>query len=250
MRIRGVLFFLFIVIVFFLFAYYLSSFTGRVVENREIANVTNVIDGDTIEVRLGLVITKVRLLGINTPEKNMPGYQEAKDYLRQLEGKEVELVKDKEDVDKYNRKLRFVFYDNEMINLEILRRGLANYYSYGSSYDADLLEAEDSARVGELGLWKKSGDKCASCIILVNLDKGGQEGHTDDEQVIFGNICDFNCDMNGWTMKDDANHIYKFNNAVSAMSEFAINQKGVWNDQGDSLFLRDKEGGLVIFWRY
>lgn len=61
MKIRGVLFFLGIVIVFFLFAYFLYGLTGQVVLEREKANLTRAIDGDTADTSLG----RVRLLGIN-----------------------------------------------------------------------------------------------------------------------------------------------------------------------------------------
>lgn len=247
MKPTNIMFFLFIVIMFFLFGYFMSTLTGKAIVTREIVNVSKVVDGDTFKDQIG---QSYRLLGINTPEKNMPFHDEALAYLKQYEGKIVELEIDKEDYDKYGRKLRFIFYNNKMINKEILRLGLANFYSYGSSYDAELLNAENSARNNELGLWTKSRDKCAYCIILVSLDKGGQEGHEDDERVIFNNICSFSCNLEGWTMKDDANHIYKFDETIEANKILEIKQKSVWNDERDSLFLRDNNGGLVVFYRY
>jgi len=185
-----------------------STTTVRNLPTKE--KVKRVVDGDTIDTSLG----RVRLLGVNTPEKNMPFYQEAKDYLKQYEGKNIELEQDKEDKDKYGRELRFIFYNDAMINLQILRLGLATYYSYGSKYDKKLLEAEDFARVGELGLWKKSKNKCANCVILVSLDNGKEKDDclAGSEEVKFRNICGFSCDLDGWIMKDDANHIFNFNN--------------------------------------
>lgn len=53
------------------------------------AIVTNVVDGDTIDVEVDLgfkVSTKqrIRLAGIDTPERGQPGYYEAKERLRVL----------------------------------------------------------------------------------------------------------------------------------------------------------------------
>jgi endonuclease YncB( thermonuclease family) len=63
MNLKKVAAFLAIVLVFFLFAYFLSSLeiTGNAVLEREKANLTRAVDGDTIETSLGTI----RLLGIN-----------------------------------------------------------------------------------------------------------------------------------------------------------------------------------------
>src|SRR5688572_14185473 len=42
-----------------------------------IANVTKVIDGDTIDIEGG---ERIRFAIVNTPERGQPGYQEAKQY--------------------------------------------------------------------------------------------------------------------------------------------------------------------------
>ena len=53
------------------------------------AIVTNVVDGDTVDVNVDLgfkVYSKqrIRLAGIDTPERGQPGYQEAKDRVTEL----------------------------------------------------------------------------------------------------------------------------------------------------------------------
>ena len=72
-----------------------------------------VCDGETI-----------RLLGIDTPEKGEEYYQEAKDYLLIVEGKDVNILRDWDDLGKYYRKLRYIFYENRLINVEIVEKGL------------------------------------------------------------------------------------------------------------------------------
>ena len=58
-------------------------------EERTTVFVARVIDGDTIELDSG---QKLRLKGINTPEKSIIGYTEAKDFLKELsENKSLKL---------------------------------------------------------------------------------------------------------------------------------------------------------------
>jgi micrococcal nuclease len=53
------------------------------------AIVTNVVDGDTVDVTVDLgfkihTVQRIRLAGIDTPERGQPGYYEAKERLRVL----------------------------------------------------------------------------------------------------------------------------------------------------------------------
>lgn len=76
------------------------------------ATVSRIIDGDTIELSDG---SKVRLVGVNTPESTNRTEEygkEASNYTSSiLEGKKVWLQKDVSDADRYNRLLRIVWLD-------------------------------------------------------------------------------------------------------------------------------------------
>jgi len=87
-------------------------------ENYE-SSAINVIDGDTFEINGGI---KVRLIGIDTPEMKNKNRTidcfatEAKQKVESLlNGKEVVLVKDVSETDKYGRLLRYVYLGDEMI---------------------------------------------------------------------------------------------------------------------------------------
>lgn len=106
--------------------------TGNViVENKLVLegpfNVTKVVDGDTLEIETG---ERVRFSGINTPETGECFYQEAKDKLKEIVlGKEVFLEKDITDQDKYKRKLRYVYLDEEnLVNEILVSDGFAKVY--------------------------------------------------------------------------------------------------------------------------
>ena len=246
MKLLNILIFLIILTNLVFLGYFTSTITGEVVKDNKIeyANLTRAIDGDTIELGDS---RRVRLLGINTPEKNKPFYSEAKAYLQQYENLTVELEMTSEDRDKYNRMLRYVFYQSTFINEEILEKGLANLYIYQEDkYTSRLEKAEESARNNELGIWQKSQDACSSCIILEELnpvDPG--------EFVILKNTCLFTCNLEGWQIKDTANHFTNLDFSILSQEEETIPFEGrIWNDAGDNFFLRDKSGLLVIFYRY
>lgn len=87
--------------------------------------VTRVIDGDTIELEDG---QKVRLIGIDTPERGCPGYQEAKKNLQDMVlTKRIVLVADgKQNTDRYGRLLRYVDLGGEDIGFEQIKDNYAD----------------------------------------------------------------------------------------------------------------------------
>ena len=118
--------------------------------------VLRVVDGDTIDLVNG---ERVRLLGINAPEVGQPLYQEAADALtKMVESRKVELEKDPEqNKDKYGRFLRYVFVDGQLINEELVRRGLAWMTAENSSKHFSILkQAEQEAIMERLGVWSTS----------------------------------------------------------------------------------------------
>lgn len=136
----------------------------------ERAQVTEVIDGDTIKVWLQGKEATVRLIGIDTPETVDPrrpvgcfGKEASKEAKKLLEGKVVILQKDVSETDKYNRLLRLVFLplDTDQIlfvNDYLIREGFAKVYTYPPDvkFNEQFRQAEIEARENNRGLW----DKC------------------------------------------------------------------------------------------
>ena len=83
-----------------------------------------VVDGDTIDVE---GVGRIRFVGVNTPERGQPGYQEAKDFVKSMcLDKTVYLdIDDAKHYDKYGRVLAVVYVDNINLNAELLKRGYA-----------------------------------------------------------------------------------------------------------------------------
>ncbi len=94
--------------------------------------VTRVIDGDTIEARLGGGTEDVRLIGVDTPETVKPGTPvqcfgpQASHFTKHLlEGRTVRLVFGVERRDVYGRLLAYVHLGRRFVNAILVRRGLA-----------------------------------------------------------------------------------------------------------------------------
>ena len=91
--------------------------------------VVRIIDGDTFKLENGKI---VRMLCIDAPELGKTGAEEAKDFLENLIlNKEVQLEKDINDVDKYNRSLRYVWINDSsnikiFVNKEMINKGFAS----------------------------------------------------------------------------------------------------------------------------
>ena len=116
--------------------------------------VKRVIDGDTIVLANGKT---VRYIGINTPERGEPFFEEATKANKNLVlGKKVRLVKDVSETDKYNRLLRYVYVGKVFVNRNLVRHGFAAASTYPPdvAYQEVFLEAERLARSENKGLWE------------------------------------------------------------------------------------------------
>lgn len=84
----------------------------------------NVVDGDTIYLDSG---EKVRLVGVNTPERGVEGYITSKNFVQKLcLNKEVSLdIDDSKHTDRYGRTLAVVIVDGKNLNEMLLQEGLA-----------------------------------------------------------------------------------------------------------------------------
>jgi len=131
--------------------------------------VVRVIDGDTVDVRLGGRTERVRLIGVDTPEsvaQDRPVQcfgKEASAATADLlpAGTEVRLERDEVSRDRYGRLLAYVWRrdDDLLVNLALVEGGFADAVSYGDNEAIfDLLSAaESAARADGIGLWSACG---------------------------------------------------------------------------------------------
>ena len=114
--------------------------------------VINIIDGDTFDLlKTDSTTIRVRMNGIDCPERSQDFYQVAKDALASyIFEKEVKLESGGND--RYNRVLADVYFENEYINLKMIVNGYAWHYKKYST-DMILARAEINAQDAHLGLW-------------------------------------------------------------------------------------------------
>jgi endonuclease YncB( thermonuclease family) len=136
-----------------------SATTGESTTTEEaLPVVSRVIDGDTIRLDNG---DRVRLVQIDAPEGKGDCYgKKAGKVLRQLlpAGTKVRLEGDPtlDDVDRYGRLLRYVFVNDNNINLVLVTKGAASvWYFHGDRgrYADELLRAAKQASRDRRGAW-------------------------------------------------------------------------------------------------
>lgn len=240
-------------------------------QDKNLASIVDyVIDGDTIKLISG---ESVRLIGINTPETGQPYSSDAKDKLKKLiQGKQVKLEKDITDKDQYGRLLRYIWLGDVFINLEMVKQGYANSYTYPPDikYQEQILSAEKQAREAKIGLWAPAQTSNSIIVSYMRADAEGNDNYNlNDEYIIFKNISSEPIDMTTWTVKDEATHLFTFpsfylapNAVLTLYSGSGTNttdrlfwnrdeeKYAIWNNSGDIVYLRDAQGGLVLKYGY
>jgi len=243
----------------------------------ETAFISRVIDGDSIELKDG---TEVRLLGINAPEMGQLCYQEAINRLKELiESKNVILKKDVEDKDQYERLLRFVFLENENINIKMVKEGYAKVYIIppNTKYESELREAWEECKKQEIGCLCQTVDTvCDNRCLGIQYFHWNAEGNDcenlNGEYVTFVNNCSYSCDLTSWTVEDEGRHKYEFPKFTLENEKTIVLYTGcgtntathlywcsqgfdcnaIWNNScnGDTLYLRNTEGDLILDYHY
>jgi micrococcal nuclease len=135
------------------------------VEEKKLYKVTNVVDGDTIDVLIGDKTERIRLIGLDTPETVDPrkevecfGIEASNKAKETLLNKTISLESDDSqgDKDKYDRLLRYVFLENGTnFNKQMIEDGYGYEYTYNLpyKYQQEFKDAEKQATTNKKGLW-------------------------------------------------------------------------------------------------
>lgn len=242
------------------------------------AEVVQVIDGDTIEVRLpDGTLERVRLIGIDAPEVNEPGSEEASARLAELvEGAQIRMEADVSDRDRFDRLLRYVMVGDAFVNEILVREGLAAAVQYPPDTGrAETLEAAEAlARGNQSGLWGVVAEPVttdppttSATIVIsdVRFDAAGNDNeNTNDEWVQITNTGTETTDLSNWALADEGpNNVFTFpdgfqldpgtvmrvfsgcGDPTPTELYFCVSGSAVWNNDGDTASLYDASGALV-----
>lgn len=116
--------------------------------------VVGILDGDTIELLEEKVTTRVRLYGVDAPEKNQDYGTRARQFVSDLSfGKNVELIE--KGKDRYGRVIGIIILpDGRSLNEEVIRQGYAWHYKEYAKDAVQLAQIEVEARQNRRGLWE------------------------------------------------------------------------------------------------
>jgi len=135
-------------------------------DSRQAAEVTSVVDGDTIRVTIDGQSFTLRYIGIDTPETKDPndpvecfGAEATAANTALVEGQTVLLEKDVSETDRYGRLLRYVWLGETLVNEELVAQGFAvsSTFPPDVKYQERFTVAERQARDSDLGLWPACG---------------------------------------------------------------------------------------------
>ena len=173
-------------------------------ENKYItATVIEIVDGDTIKVRIDGKEENVRLLLVDTPETKDPNEPvqpfgpEATEFAEKtLSGKEVYLEFEGPERDKYDRLLAYLWIGDKIFNQMLLEEGLARVaYVYDppyTHYDA-FLAAEKEARDAKKGIWSIDGyvtaDGFQEEVAVVKEPEPVKESKTEQQKEVYYPNC-------------------------------------------------------------
>jgi len=235
------------------------------------ASVTEVVDGDTLEVRFADGSTDtVRLLGVDSPETaaaNEPsefeGVPETEAGRRCLAGAgqnatafvfrlvadaTVAVVTDPvaDRRGDYGRLLAYVELQNGTdVNERLLDRGHARVYDSTFSRSERYYTAESTAQTARRGLWRcrdpesmAGVDRTPLAVVDVHADADGNDNdNLNGESVTIGNEGEATLHLGGWTVGDDDGHRYTVPEGVSLDPDATVTlHTGSGSDGGGTLY--------------
>lgn len=125
--------------------------TSLCCEDCPLLSVSRIIDGDTFDSPSG----RVRLFGVDTPERREPCYNQATRRFRDLAGRRVRVQGGPRSRDPGGRLLYYVYTEQgESIDEKLIREGLARAWTRDGQHRDLLVGLERAARTGGRGcLW-------------------------------------------------------------------------------------------------
>jgi endonuclease YncB( thermonuclease family) len=235
--------------------------------------VIHVDDGDSLQVVMDGVDERVRLLGINAPERDECLGDASRDQLEALVGDAVVLGLEPVERDQFGRVLAHVFASDVYVNREQVANGLAIVFSDPNAFQAELIEAEQLAESDRVGMWAPDacGDRTdADGVEIVDIEPdppGRDEDNLDGEYVLIANTSNTDVNLGGFVLRDESTanrYLFDSGFVLEAGAEVAVvsgcspgsGELGwcadgpIWNNGGDSALLLDPSGRVVDHYRY
>lgn len=240
----------------------------------EVAIVTRLFDGDSMEVEIDGRPDEVRLLGINAPEGDECYGETARETLAELIGRNaVTLVAAGEDRDGFGRMLRYLFVGDRDVNAEMVAEGHATVLQGDHPRNQEFALLSDRAWEDRLGMWSPGtcGGGPESDAIEIGEIRHDPPGPDDevltDEWIEIENRGADGVDLGGWILRDESSQNRFRLPAVSLSPGDRLrvrtgcgpdspsdlhwcSERSVWSNGGDTVILQDPNGNVVTRERY
>ena len=222
-----------------------------------------VLDGDSLEAEVDGAVEEIRLLGINTPERQECWSAEARTATAALvEAGTTTLVS--EGRDQYGRLLGYVGAGEVFVNARLVSEGHAMALANDHTFIDEFLSFEQAAFDAQAGMWAPDacGHPLGTGMHIDRLD-GDPSGRDDDpatgESIRIRNDGGATVYLEGWAIRDESSvHRYRFpvhtmldpGETVTVYSvcghhEYCFGPDTVWSNDGDTALLMDPSGNIV-----
>jgi endonuclease YncB( thermonuclease family) len=236
--------------------------------------VSEVLDGDTFDLANG---DRVRLLGVNAPEKGQPYSAQSIQVLKEFVlGRQLRLESDTKERDQYSRLLSYVYVGDRMVNEELVRRGVAIVETVppNTRHEERLKTAQRDARANCEGLWQGlCENKSSACIVIDSIESdavGDDNKNKNGEWVELRNTCTQNVNMAGYLLKDNSASNYFIFPAFVLPSQKKVSiysgcgqniedklywkcpevRSSIWNNDHDNAYLYNELDVLIADFGY
>lgn len=188
-----------------------------------------------------------------------------------LLGKQVRLAIDPtaDERDRYGRLLAHVGLAGENVDYWLVAQGHARVYDSEFTFSERFYAAEREAQSEKRGLWRCSDPTTATPAENASLDvtvrhdaPGDDRENPNEEYVVLENRGDETREIGGWRVSDAAGHAFRFpedaaipaNGSVTVYSgtgnatatEYYWGVGAIWNNDGDTVTVKDETGVVVL----
>lgn len=189
----------------------------------------------------------------------------------------------------YGRLLVYAYHDGgTSLNKQLITQGYARVYDSEFSKRTEFSSAEATAQQNDVGLWNyetastptptatstptptteptpvpDGGSTRSLAVVDIHADASGNDhDNLNEEYITFENTGDGALDLSGWTLADEADHVYYFPDVTLEPDETVTVHTGsgsngdgdlywgsgsaVWNNGGDTIIVTTDDGTTVI----
>ena len=217
-----------------------------------------IVDGDTLDISCG----RIRLALTNTPEQGDEGFTEATNFAKDLcpVGSEITIDEDSGQTSgSYGRIVAVVYCNDRNLNAELLSEELAVVDTRFCD------ESEFANEEWAASYCTPSEPPSSSCTTVTEFHydaEGNDNYNLNDEYVTLKNTCASFLNMTMWKVSDERGYVYTFPTFIldsqasvtlytgsgtdTATVLYWGRTSAIWNNNGDTLHLRDSSGSLLL----